>query len=64
MLHRRGTLLLLVPVVYATVIVATRLLSIGAVHLDRVLALQLVAVPAVQMAALAAVFAIVDRRRR
>jgi hypothetical protein len=50
---RRGRLLLIVPVVYVTAIVATRLLTLGVVHLDRVLALQLIAVPLAQTAALA-----------
>lgn len=46
--------LLLIPVVYVVVVLVARLLTIGVVHFDRPLLVQLVVVPLVQMAALAA----------
>jgi hypothetical protein len=64
MTDRRWRQLALVPVVYVTVIVTTRLLTLRVVHLDAALVAQLVAVPLAQAAVLAILFAIVDRRRR
>lgn len=50
----RGPRLSLIPVVYVVVVIVARLLTIRVVHLDAPLLVQLIVVPVVQMAALAA----------